>query len=203
MFQFGKLRNHFTRQKFCYLLILILFIFGFFIGGFYANLSQPQDFSEALSTAEQFISSSKNANLNFKLLFSEEITPYLLILLSSLCIFGLPIMVFFIFKTGFSSGFFLAFLIKGFGLKGFFLGGLFLFVQVLFLLPALLIISARCWYTHQFLLCAITHRLSPKQSLKNELLLLSASFLLGCILVLLGVTIKAFLLPHICNYLFL
>ena len=203
MFQFGKLRNHLIQQKFVYLIILSLFILGFFIGGFYANLPETGDFKDALTQAEQFILASKSSNLDFKLLFSEDITPYLFIFASSLFLFGLPVMVFFVFKTGFSSGFFLTFLIKAFGLKGFFLGGVFLLIQIVCSLPALLIVTCRSYYTNRFLLCAVTHQLSLKQSLKTELLLLTTSFLLGCLLMLLGVTAKTFLLPPICNYLFL
>ncbi len=203
MFQSGKLRNHLTNQKICYLIILALFILGFFIGGFYANLAEQDAFSEALNLANRFIESSKQSTPDIRLLFSEEITPYLFIFLSSLWLAGLPVMIFFVFKSGFSFGFFLTFLIKAFGLKGFFLGGLFLLIQIVCLLPALLVVSCRCYYTNRFLLCAITHRLSPKQSVKTELLLLISAFMLGSLMVLLAVTLKAFLLPILCRYLFL
>ena len=203
MFQFGKLKNHLIQQRFCYLIMIALFIGGFFIGCFYANLSGEEGFKTALSSAEQFIHTAKKSELDYGLLFSEEISPYALILLSSLCLFGLPVMVFFVFKVGFSSGFFLTFLVKGFSLKGFFLGGIFLGVQLLFLLPALLVIGCGGYRMNLFLLSSVTHRLSPKRSLRNELLLLTVTFLFGAFWVLLGVSVKYLLLPPLCNYLFL
>lgn len=203
MLQLGKIRNHIVKYRNYCLAILALFLLGFFIGCFYANLCGETDFETGLQSASLFIEAAKKSELDYQLLLFEESLPYLLIAGSALCLFGIPVITFLVFKTGFSVGFFLTFLVKGLALKGFFLGAVFLLVQVLFFLPALLVIAIQSFRTNLFLLFACTHRLSPKQSLKNELLFLAVALFSGVLLLFLGVGIKYLSLPPLCNYLFL
>lgn len=202
MLQPGTIHKHLLQYRFYYLGIFVLYVSGFLIGSFYSNMVSQTDFALSVQTAEDFIRSAKENTLNYRLMLREDISPCLAIFGSGLVLFGFFGSLFFLFKAGFSAGFFLAFLVKSFSLKGFFLGSLFLSCQLLFSLPALAIITIRALRINLFLLEASLHRASVKQSLKSELFLHVTAILVSGMIVMLGVLMKYWLLPPLCRYLF-
>ncbi len=203
MFLFRRISSHIQKHKFSYLLLLILVSLGFLAGCFYANLISETEFSQAEIQAEQFIKEAKSKELSFRLMLSEEMSPFLFIAVFSLFLPGIFPIVFLLFKWGFSSGFFLTFLVKCFVMKGFFLGGVFLFFNLMFFLPVLLFLSKQSLKTNRFILTAVFKRASYHQSITQELLGLAAAALISLIFVTLGVSLKFLVLPPLCNYLFL
>lgn len=203
MFLFGKISGHIRSRKGAYLLLLILISLGFLAGCFYANLITATEFGEAQAQAEQFIKEAKLNELSFRLILSEELSSFLFICFFALFLPGFIPIIFLLFKWGFSSGFFLTFLVKSFFLKGFFLGGFFLFVTLIFFLPALLFLALQCLRVNRLILHCVFQRTSPRQTVSDELLGLAVATLLALILVTLGATLKCFVLPSLCNYLFL
>ncbi len=202
MLPFGNITTHIHRHRLLYLMILLLFLAGFLVGCFYSNLISPEEFKIAADDADQFIQAAKKNTLSYPLMLWEELIPYSIIFFMGTALVGGAVSFFFIFKNGFSAGFFLSFLIKAFLMKGFFLGMFFLFCQILFFVPALCVVSAQSLKTNHFLLTASLHRLSPKRELKTELFFLFASALAGGIFVSVGVAVKYFILPGLCGYLF-
>lgn len=202
LLQLGTFKRHLLQQKFYYLGIFLLFFTGFLIGSFYSNTVSQTDFELSKQTAENFISSAKTNALDYRLIFWEDFSPCLIISLSGLILFGFAGTVFFLFKAGFSAGFFLSFLMKAFSMKGFFLGSLFLWCQLLFLLPAITAISLCSFRINLFFLHCTLHRAPAKQSLKSELFLHITALLICGILVACSALIKCWLLPPLCRYLF-
>ncbi len=203
MFLLRKISCHFKTQQFTYLILLAVVFTGFLAGCFYAGLISADELLQAGEQAEQFIKEAKANELSFQLMLSEELSPYLFIALFSLFLFGLLPSGFLVFKWGFSLGFFLTFLVKCFSLKGFFLGGLFLFLNLLFFLPSLLVLTAKSLSVSRFLLTCALHRASPKKTLWEELIGMTFVILGTVLTVSAGVCVKFFLLPPISNYLFL
>ncbi len=203
LFLFRKISSHIQEHKFSYLVLLILVSLGFLAGCFYANLISDAEFTQAELQAEQFIREAKTNELSFRLMLSEELSPFLFIALFSLFLPGLFPIVFLLFKWGFSSGFILTFLVKCFVLKGFFLGGLFLFFHLVFFLPVLLLLSRQSIKLNRFILTAVFQRASHKHTVTEELLALAIATLSASVCVILGVTLKFLVLPALCNYLFL
>ena len=199
----GKISAHFKSQKRVYILLLATCLLGFLIGCFYSNLISNADFTDAGSRAEEFIKQAKEHELNFQLMLSEELSVYLFIALFSLFLFGVIPTVFLVFKWGFSAGFFMTFLVRYFSMKGFFLGGLFLIMNLIFFLPALLLLSAKSVKTNGFLLTSVFNRNSHGSTLAEELLGLAVVTFGAVLLVSLGVFFKILLLPPLCGYLFL
>ena len=202
LFTFTKLKHHLFQYKFHYLTIFALFLVGFFIGGFYSNALSASDFSSAKETAEAFISSAKAHTLDYRLMLWEDVSCFLWIFLSGIVLFGFPGTLFFNFKCGFSAGFFLCFLIKAYALKGFILSIFFLFCQLLFVLPALLLITAKALHISLFITSCTLRTHISKTSIKSELFLYVCHFLISVIIAGTGTMIKFFLLPALCNYLF-
>lgn len=202
MLQLGTLKQHFMQYKFLYLFIFILFFIGFLIGGFYANTVSYADFEVAKSNADLFISSAKRSSLDYRLILWEDLTPYLWLFLCGLVLLGFPGILYFLFQRGFSTGFFLSFLIKAFSMKGLFLACFFLVCEVLFFLPALILLTAGATRINLFSLRSTLHTYRMKQSLKSELLYYLFAFLFSVSLVALGGITKYFFLPPLCSYLF-
>ncbi len=202
MLQLGTLKRHLLQQKLYYLGIFLLFIIGFLIGSFYSNTVSQTDFELSTQAAENFIASAKNNALEYRLIFWEDLSPCLTVFFSGLVLFGFVGTLFFLFKAGFSAGFFLSFLMKAFSIKGFFLGSLFLCCQLLFCLPALIAISFRSFHINLFFLNCTLHRAPAKQSLKSELFLQITALLVCSVLVACSALIKCWLLPPLCRYLF-
>ncbi len=202
MLQLGTLKQHFIQYKFLYLGIFVLFFIGFFIGGFYANTVSYTDFETAKSSAELFISSAKSHSLDYRLILWEDLTPYLWMFLFGIVLLGFPGILYFLFQRGFSTGFFLSFLIKAFSMKGLFLAGFFLICELLFFLPALLLLTAGATRINLFLLRSTMHTYRLKQNLKSELFYYLFTFLLSISLVAIGGITKHFFLPPFCRYLF-
>ena len=203
MFQFRKISCHLIKHKLSYILLLILIIIGFISGCFYTNFLSDGEFLDAGIQAEEFIKRAKEHELNLNLMLSEELSTYLLIALCSLFLPGFIPTVFLVFKWGFSSGFFLTFLIKYFAMKGFFLGGLFLLTNLLFFLFSLLLIANKSLSLNRYLLCAALHRAPSKQNLSEELITMTIITLIAVGMVTLGVFLKFLLLSPLSNYLFL
>ena len=203
MFLFRKISGHTRERKGSYLILLILVCLGFIAGCFYANLISATEFTDAQSQAEQFIKEAKSHELSFRLILSEEASSFLFICFFALFLPGFIPIVFLVFKWGFSSGFFLTFLVKCFFLKGFFLGGFFLLVTLLFLLPALLFLATQCLRVNRLFLSCVFSRSSLRQTMLDELLGLAILAMLALSFVTLGATVKYFILPPLCNYLFL
>lgn len=203
MFLFRKLSCHFRKHKLSYLILLILVLLGFLAGCFYANLISESEFTQAGKAAEQFISEAKANELSFRLMLSEELSPFLFIAFFSLFLAGILPSVFLLFKWGFSSGFFLTFLVKCFFLKGFFLGGFFLFLNLLFFLPSLLFLTNQSIRLNRFIMACVSHQVSTKRTITEELIGMSAVTLIAILGVSTGVFLKFLLLSPLCNYLFL
>lgn len=196
------IKHHLLQYKFYYLGIFVLFLSGFLVGAFYSNGVSQEEFAIARETAEAFIESSKKSTPEFGLIFGEDFAPCLTLSFTGLILFGGIGTVYFLFRTGFSAGFFLSFLIKAFQMKGFFLSSLYLCCQLLFLLPAITVISFRALHLNLFFLSCTLRRASPRQSLKSELFLLFAALLAGSVAVALSTLTKCWLLPPLCRYLF-
>ena len=203
MFLFRKIYCHFKEQRFLYLLLSAIVFVGFLAGCFYANLISSADFLQAEEQAEQFIKNAKAGELSFQLMLLEELSPYLCIVLCSLFLFGFLPMGFLVFKWGFSSGFFLTFLVKCFFVKGFFLGGFFLFPTLLLFLPSLAVLSAKSLEVNRFLLGCALHRTPSGQNLWEHLIGIALVSLGTLFIVFAGVLVKFLLLPPLTNYLFL
>jgi len=202
LFQFRKIAYHFKEHKFSYSLLLILIVLGFLVGCFYTNFLSESDFFSAGIQAEEFIKQAKEHELSFRLMLSEELSTYLLIALFSLFLPGFIPTIFLVFKWGFSSGFFLTFLIKYFAMKGFFLGGLFLITNLMFFLPALMILARKSLSVNKYLLASALQHHSSKTSLPQELLTTSVITLATSFMVAIGVSLKFTLLSPLSNYLF-
>lgn len=153
--------------------------------------------------AEEFIKIAKENELDFRLMLCEELSSYLLIALFSLFLPGFLFTIFLVFKWGFSTGFFLTFLVKYFAVKGFFLSGLFLFLQLVFLLPALLATANQSLSVNRFLIASSLRGAPAKNSLISELLVMAIITLAVILFVMLAVGLKLTILPPFCNYLFL
>lgn len=202
MHQFGNLKHHFFQYKFYYLIIFVLFLAGFLVGGFYSNLVSSSDFNTAKETADAFILSAKNRELNYQLILWEDFPPYLWIFFCGFFLFGFSGTLFFSFKNGFSTGFFLSFLIKAFSLKGFFLSGFFLFCELLFFLPALLFVSVRSLRISSLITSSTLRPCSLKHNIKAELFWYLVCFAASALLSVTGSMVKFFLVSPLCNYLF-
>lgn len=198
MLQFSRIKRHLLQNKFGYIIVFILFFLGFLIGCIYSNAVTGEEWEASVKIAENFIQTAKNTALDWKLLFSETIRPLLFIFILSFFLFGLPLMLFLIFKCGFSLGFFLAFLCKAFSVKGFFLGSFFLMNYLLFVLPFFLILSYRALRMNWFFLGTF----SGRKHWKSEIFSLVTVFVVGSVLLAVGVLVKFWLLPFICGYLF-
>lgn len=203
MFLFQKIFCHIKEQKLFYIFLLILLLIGFLSGCFYTNLISDADFYEAGVQAEEFIKQAKENELSFHLMLTEELSSYLLIALFSLFLFGGFPIVFLVFKHGFSTGFFLTFLVKCFSMKGFFLGGTFLFFEFLCFLPPLLWLTHQSLSVNRFLISSVLHKSSSHSTLPSELIAIAIALLVTVITVALGVSFKVFILPPLTNYLFL
>lgn len=202
MLQFVKLKHHIFQYKFYYLTVFLLFLAGFLIGGFYSNMVSATDFNTAKETADVFIASAKNHDLDYRLILWEDFAPYLWIFFCGIFLFGFSGTFFFSFKNGFSTGFFLSFLIKAFSMKGFFLSGFFLFCELLFFLPALLLVSVRSLRMSFLITGSTLHTYPTKHNIKAELFLYLVCFFTGTLLSATGSMVKFFLLSPFCNYLF-
>ena len=202
MLQCGTLKQHLTQYKFLYLGIFCLFFLGFLIGGFYANTVSYADFETAKSSADLFISSAKTHHLDYRLILWEDLTPYLWMFLSGMVLLGFPGILYFLFQRGFSTGFFLSFLVKAFSMKGLFLASFFLICELFFFLPALLLLTAGATRMNVFLIRSTLSSCRSKQTLKSELFYYLVIFLTGLTLVATGGVTKYFLLPSLCSYLF-
>ncbi len=203
MFLFRKIYCHLKEQRFLYLLLLAVIFAGFLTGCFYANLISSADFSIAEEQAEQFIKEAKASELSFQLMLFEELFPYLCIALCSLFLFGFLPTGFLVFKWGFTSGFFLTFLVKCFSVKGFFLGGFFLLPTLLLFLPTLVVLSTKSLAVNRFLWGCALHRPPARQNLWEELTGIVLVTLGTLLSVSVGVFVKFILLPPLANYLFL
>ena len=192
MHLFRKLTYHFKDNKASYLLLAFLIFLGFFAGCFYANLVSDTEFSVGHQQAKLFIESAKTNSLSFYLMLIEELSPYLLMAFFSLVLFGFLPTVFFVFKWGFSQGFFLTFLVK-----------FFLIISLIFLLVPLLVIAKKSLAFSFFLFSSVLHKSSLKRTLSQELVGMSVVVLAAGIFVTLGVFIKFLLLPPLLGYLFL
>ncbi|MBR5240169.1 MAG: hypothetical protein IKW04_06315 [Clostridia bacterium] len=203
MFLLHKISCHIKEHKFSYLLLLCIIFVGFLSGCFYCNLISDTELRDAGMQAEEFIKIAKENELDFRLMLCEELSSYLLIALFSLFLPGFLFTIFLVFKWGFSTGFFLTFLVKYFAVKGFFLSGLFLFLQLVFLLPALLATANQSLSVNRFLIASSLRGAPAKNSLISELLVMAIITLAVILFVMLAVGLKLTILPPFCNYLFL
>ncbi len=203
MLLWSKLSDYLKPQKHFFTVLLAICFLGFLAGCFYSNLISDTDFSNAGIQAEEFIKQAKENGLSFQLMLSEELSPALFIAAFSLFLPGLIPIVFLIFKWGFSTGFFMTFLVRYFSMKGFFLSGFFLITNLCIFLPALLILSIKSIKTNVFLLTAVLSRITHKTTIWEEILGLTVATLVAILLIAFGTAIKTLLLPSLCSYLFL
>lgn len=203
MFLLHKISCHIKEHKFSYLLLLSVTFVGFLSGCFYCNLISDSELQDAGMQAEEFIKIAKENELDFRLMLSEELSSYLLIALFSLFLPGFLFTIFLVFKWGFSTGFFLTFLVKYFAVKGFFLSGVFLLLHLVFFLPTLLATANQSLSVNRFLIAASLRGAPAKKSLLSELLVMAIFTLVALLTVMLGVALKVTVLTPLCNYLFL
>ena len=203
MFLFRKISCHVKERKMIYLFLITFVFIGFLCGCFYTNLVSEAEFSDAGVQAEEFIKGAKENELSFRLMLSEELSSYLLIALFSLFLPGFLPTIFLVFKRGFSTGFFLTFLVKYFSAKGFLLSGMFLLCNLLFFLPALLMLTNQSLSVNRFLITSALHKFAAKQTLFSELLGMTITTVGSILSVTVGVSLKFLLLSPLCHYLFL
>lgn len=196
------IKSFFQKNKFRYLALFILLMAGFIVGSVYSNAIGAEEFSDSVASAQAFIKASKERSLSFDALIAEEANPVLLILVSGLFLFGFVPALFFVFKSGFSTGFFLSFLVKAFSLKGFFLGCFFLLSDFIFLFPAIMISAYRALRINCFVLGALKSRHPSRTGFKGELVALVGTACAAILLTLAEATVKFFLLPALTGYLF-
>ena len=204
MFPITAVRIHIKSNKLMYIGVFLLYLLGFIVGSLYSNVINQTDFSNSLVSVGDFIkniSASPDA-LNFNNLIIPNISPTATIFLSGLFLLGLPLVLFFVFKAGFSDGFFIAFLIKAFALKGFFLGMFFIALNLFFMLPALEIMSVSSIDLNRYIWTSIDRRAGTQRNIKAALIGYALVFIAAGFLIVLSTNLEIILLPKMVGYFF-
>lgn len=136
MLKLYKLKHYFNENRRYFFLTLIFFTLGFICGSIYINFITELDFSKASASFLSFKSGEADSFYSY----SDEIT-ILGIFIGGFILFGKWIISFFIFRYGFMTGYFCVFLIKMFSLNGIFVSSVFLFLNLIFTLPFVIILS--------------------------------------------------------------
>lgn len=202
MLQPGNIKKYFLDHRLLYLSVIFILFAGFFTGGIWIRNITEAEFLESITASEDFIQSAKQQETNYLLMLSEGVRPYWLLLAASLFLAGLPFVVFFLFQAGFSSGFFLTFLVKAFGMKGLLLSCIFLFLEIVFFLPALALLGGQCLLMSRYIAASATHHATGTKSFKSVAAALVCTFGLCILWAAAGISIKYCLLPPVCRYLF-
>jgi uncharacterized membrane protein SpoIIM required for sporulation len=125
-----------------------------------------------------------------------------LIILCAFFLLGIPVILFLVFKSGYSLGFFVSFLIKGFFMKGFFLGLYLLLFNLFFVIPVIVIISTNSIEINKYVINAITKKYTQSRSYKSYIIVFIVIVIICIFYMTLGAYVKTLLLPKITNYLF-
>lgn len=157
MFGIFSIKSHFDKTKQAWLTAILIIFIGFVFGAFYSNAVTEKNFADYKTFLDEW---TKNAPLSFDSpmtsVFSvSDITTLLLVFLWSFFLFGKPASGFFSFKSGFSLGFFVSFLIKVFGMKGFAAGMYILFNYLVFTVPCLAAVTAQSFVLNSCITSAV------------------------------------------------
>ena len=204
MFQISNIKEYIKNNKFIYIGVLALYALGFTIGGAYSNFISETAFFESFGTTKDFFGNlmlSKDA-LNLRELIITDATPVVVISLCGFFLIGLPFILYFIFKSGFTLGFYISFLIKAFSLKGFYLGMFYLIMNILFFLPAILLVSVNSLEFNLYILACVNKKYAVHNSFWGRIAICVFMLVLCLILAVLGTNLKAILLPDIIKFLF-
>lgn len=204
MFGNNYLKNHWNENKLFYILIILIYIIGFIVGGFYCNFISQPDFESSILGVREYIKniSTQTDTLNFAMLIYPDLINLGFIILSAFFLPGIPIILFIIFKSSYSLGFFVSFLIKSFFMKGFFLGLYLLLFNMFFFIPIIAFISINSIEINKYVINLITKKYTQHRCYKSLLIKYIVIVIICLFYLAIGAYIKSLLLPKITNYLF-
>ena len=204
LFQITNIKGYIKNNKFIYIGVLLLYFLGFAIGGLYSNFINDAVFFQSLDATKELFKSlliSKDA-IDIKNLMITDLTPVIIIALCGITLIGLPFILFFIFKSGFSLGFYISFLIKAFSIKGFYLGMFYLFLNLLLILPAITAISVNSLELNIYILTNANKKYAAQRSFSSLIAICVFILVLSILLTVFSTNLKAMLLPDIVKFLF-
>lgn len=141
MFGFLSTKNYLKVNRQVFLFAVFIILAGFVAGAVYSNLVTYDSFKSYSGMLDSYIKNAGSAvEFNDS---SSDITNLILIFFWSFFLFGKPLSAFFAFKSGFSLGFYISFLVKVYSVRGFVIGLYVLFMYVIFTAVPAVILTAR------------------------------------------------------------
>ena len=204
MFQITNIKDYIKNNRFIYFGVLILYTLGFIIGGVYSNFISDSTFIQSLESTKEFFKGvmiSQDA-INLRELIIGDITPFVVVSLCGILLAGLPFTLYFVFKSGFSLGFYISFLINAFSLKGFYLGMFYLVMNLAIVLPALTTIAVSSLDLNLYILASVNKNRPAQRSFAGLIVAYAFMVIAGLVLTVLSTNLKALLLPDIIKFLF-
>ena len=204
MLQITNIKNYIKNNKFIFFGVITLYFLGFLIGSVYSNFIDDTAFLSSYDTTKDFLKSlmiSEQA-LNLKELIVSEITPACMIAICGIMLLGLPVVLYLIFKSGFSLGFYITFLIKAFSLKGLYLGMFYLFLNLIVVLPAITLISANSIEFNLYILACVNKKYAVQRNFAVSVVIYVFILILCLLLLALSANLKFGLLPAVVKFLF-
>lgn len=187
--------NHFLDKVGFWKFILLLFLFGFFIGAIGAVISKNYFHSEVESFFEQVVYNLRMCQMEYGQFLIEvlikEFSSYFLLLLFCISILGIPYIIWYLIYKGALWGFFAGNAILQFGAKGIVVGLLYGFPHWLLLIPVIAATLHKGYYI------SIN---GPKKKAFTEQI---PSILILMVILLLGCLLEAFVNARILKYILL
>jgi hypothetical protein len=183
---------------------LLLYAAGFAVGAMYSNFINDASFSETSESLRVFIENlaAGGNSLRFQDLFAADFTPSAEAFFMGFFLIGIPATLFFVFKAGFSLGFFVTFLIKAFSMKGFFMGMYFLFYNLILFLPILSVIAVNSININRYIIGCVSKKYTMQRNFGPTAAAYIIVFAVCALIAVLSVNLKIVLLPRIARYLF-
>ena len=204
MFRISIIKNYIKDNRALFFGIIILYFIGFIVGGIYSNFIDEAVFLSSLDNTGEFFKSLMVSGdaVNLRELIIADAAPILIIAACGIFLAGFPLILFLIFRSGFSLGFYICFLIKAFSLKGFYLGMFYLFLNLLLVLPALTVISANATDINLYMLAVINKKYAAQRNFSVSAASCVFVLILCLLLIVFSANLKALLLPLIVKFLF-